>query len=419
MPLPLILGIAAGIAAAAGVGSGIHGGVKMKEANDTINSANERHKKNIKRFEDNNKNTTSAMDSIGKYELETMKKFQTFADLFEKIQNRPEFNSIKLSDVKLPEYDAEELKKVSVGAGIVLGGVGGAAAGTLGGVAAGGATTVAVMTLGTASTGTAIATLSGAAATNATLAALGGGAIAAGGGGIALGTAVLGGATLGVGLLVGGIIFNATGCKLSEKADEAWDQMKKAEEQINKICSYLKELRDTAKGYQGSLIKVNTIYNSHLDKMKQMIEVDHRTNWYAYSDEEQTMIENSAILTQLLYSMCKVQLVIKTNDKNGINKVNTEEVTASQNNADTVLLERGLAAITPQAYSSANKGTVVFEAYSGVNKTAVAYLINNRTGISVDLANQLLSTGGEVSADDPRGFAEQLKSYGIKASADK
>lgn len=99
MPLPLILGIAAGIAAAAGVGSGIHGGVKMKEANDTINSANERHKKNIKRFEDNNKNTTSAMDSLGKYELETMKKFQTFADLFEKIQNRPEFNSIKLSDV--------------------------------------------------------------------------------------------------------------------------------------------------------------------------------------------------------------------------------------------------------------------------------------------------------------------------------
>jgi len=46
---------------------------------------------------------------------------------------------------------------------------------------------------GTASTGTAIATLSGAAATNATLAALGGGSLAAGGGGIAAGGAVLGG----------------------------------------------------------------------------------------------------------------------------------------------------------------------------------------------------------------------------------
>ena len=46
-------------------------------------------------------------------------------------------------------------------------------------------------TFGTASTGTAISTLSGAAATNATLAWLGGGALAAGGGGTAAGTALL------------------------------------------------------------------------------------------------------------------------------------------------------------------------------------------------------------------------------------
>jgi len=50
-----------------------------------------------------------------------------------------------------------------------------------------------VTTFGAASTGTAIASLSGAAATNATLAWFGGGAIAAGGGGMAAGTAVIGG----------------------------------------------------------------------------------------------------------------------------------------------------------------------------------------------------------------------------------
>ena len=49
-----------------------------------------------------------------------------------------------------------------------------------------------VASLGTASTGTAISTLSGAAATKATLAWLGGGAIAAGGLGIAGGAVVLG-----------------------------------------------------------------------------------------------------------------------------------------------------------------------------------------------------------------------------------
>lgn len=50
-----------------------------------------------------------------------------------------------------------------------------------------------VSTFGSASTGAAIAGLSGVAATNATLAWLGGGAVAAGGGGIAVGSTVLGG----------------------------------------------------------------------------------------------------------------------------------------------------------------------------------------------------------------------------------
>ncbi|MDF5718281.1 MAG: hypothetical protein PUP93_31545 [Rhizonema sp. NSF051] len=59
----------------------------------------------------------------------------------------------------------------------------------------GGAITVAT-SVGVASTGTAISTLSGAAATNAMLAWFGGGAIAAGGGGMALGAAVLGGITV-------------------------------------------------------------------------------------------------------------------------------------------------------------------------------------------------------------------------------
>ena len=65
----------------------------------------------------------------------------------------------------------------------------------------------AVALWGTASTGTALSALSGAAATKATLAALGGGSLAAGGGGVALGTAVLG--TAGVGLVAAPIIASS------------------------------------------------------------------------------------------------------------------------------------------------------------------------------------------------------------------
>lgn len=159
MPLPLILGGAAAAAAAAGVGSAIHGGVKMKKAHDTMKSAEQRHQDNIARFEAQNKQTTEAMDALGKKELEILESFQKFSDIFDRIQNRPEFQEYSKDDVKIPMYNAEELKEVSVGAGVLLGGLGGAALGTAGGFAAAGATTAAVMAFGTASTGTAIASL--------------------------------------------------------------------------------------------------------------------------------------------------------------------------------------------------------------------------------------------------------------------
>ena len=81
---------------------------------------------------------------------------------------------------------------------------GGTAVGALAGVTAMGV----VSTFATASTGTAISALSGAAATNATLAWFGGGAIAAGGGGMALGAAVLTGGTAAVVMAAGaGIMY--------------------------------------------------------------------------------------------------------------------------------------------------------------------------------------------------------------------
>ena len=63
--------------------------------------------------------------------------------------------------------------------------------------------------IGTASTGTAISTLTGVAAGDATLAFLGGGALAAGGGGIAAGTAVLGGIVAVPALIIFGLVNHA------------------------------------------------------------------------------------------------------------------------------------------------------------------------------------------------------------------
>jgi len=112
-----------------------------------------------------------------------------------------------------------------------------------------------VTALASASTGTAISSLSGAAATNALLAFLGGGAVSSGGGGIAAGTIVLGGITAGafagVGALTGGILLSAHGSKAltrakkySAEVDKAVATLEKSWVAMDGIMERLKELKE-------------------------------------------------------------------------------------------------------------------------------------------------------------------------------
>ncbi len=325
MPLPLLIGGAAVVAGLTGVGTGIRGGVKMKEANDTMKEAQSVQEKAVQRFEANNTRTTRSMDALGKYEMEILSTFQGFSDVIEKIQGRPEFKAVTIEGVDLPKYEAEELKKVSTGAGVLLGGLGGAAAGTAGGFAAAGATTTAVLTFGTASTGAAIADLTGVAAANAGLAALGGGSIAAGGGGMALGTAVLGGATLGVGLLVGGVIFNFTGSKLSDKADEAYAQAQRTKKEVDKAVKYLEKLRTTSDNYYYMLQDVNREYRTNLDALKHIVNYSGKVNWSDFTEKEKKTTENTVLLVGLLFKMCQVKLVLQEKDGEDRNIINAQE----------------------------------------------------------------------------------------------
>ncbi len=334
MPLPVILGIVAAVAGTTGVGFGIHGGVQMKKANDKSKEAEKRNKSNQSRLNRVNKSAIQTMDMLGSNEMSIISDFKLFSDLFERIKNRPEFENIKIGNISIPKFNGEEIKKASVGASVLVGGLGGAALGTAGGFAASGATTAAVMALGTASTGTAISSLSGAAATNATLAALGGGSLAAGGGGMALGAAVLGAASAGVGILIGGVIFGCVGGKLSKKADEAWEQMLRNESQINKICTYLYNLQRTAERYNSTLMKMHNLYLEYIYKMRRIVE--KHVNWQEYSQEEKLVIENMVLIVGVLYNMCKVELVLKS-DNSEQNTINTKAINKAEKDAKEVL----------------------------------------------------------------------------------
>lgn len=176
-------------------------------------------------------------------------------DLVNSIANRPKDFDTEIAEIKTSresfinvcEFARQELeaaKKSALGAGA--------------GVATGAAIvsvapTVAMWvatTFGTASTGTAISALSGAAATNAALAWLGGGALAAGGGGMAAGHAFLalagpvGWGIAGVTLLSSIVLFSINKRKLDKKKKDEIEAVKNNTNTARKVAAQIQELLD-------------------------------------------------------------------------------------------------------------------------------------------------------------------------------
>lgn len=137
-------------------------------------------------------------------------------------------------------------------------------------------------TFGTASTGTAISTLSGAAATNAALAWLGGGAVAAGGGGTAEGTALLamagpiGWTIAGATLLTSILLFAKKRTKINKEKNEEIEAVKKnteavkeTEAKISQIINETKSIMDGVKtSYTDTLSSFGKDYQEFTEEQK-------------------------------------------------------------------------------------------------------------------------------------------------------
>lgn len=250
MPLPFIL---AGVAIAA-AGYGVKKGVDAKDDLDDAKSYNRRGERLASEFneklENQKTNTSEALEKYGllkKSATDSITEFQTLFDVTSKNSVKNDFNDKKRIVITKDE-EIEILKKIGVldsnlssaeavdrinTANIefsnISEGFQSVAAGSFAGVAAAGGTYLGVGTLATASTGTAISGLSGAAATNATLAWLGGGSLASGGLGMAGGTMVLGGLVAGPLLAIGGSVF---AYKAAQAKDEARSRYSKISAQV-------------------------------------------------------------------------------------------------------------------------------------------------------------------------------------------
>ena len=234
MPGPLIIGIGAGIAALIGAGA-------MADASDRKEKAKERYDDRLKKFraterhyESWQKKSDSKFKTLGQCRLEALKTLGKAVEFLKKarIRDRDLEQEFNITPQQLKAWEGASINAAEVLSGMA--GSVGAGAATAAGVYG------AVSLLGTASTGTAIATLSGAAAKSATLAWLGGGAIAAGGGGMALGTMVLGGVVAGPALLVAGLFAHSKAEKVETEVAEKIAEMDEAEVQIDQKIAVVK-----------------------------------------------------------------------------------------------------------------------------------------------------------------------------------
>ena len=309
MPLPLLLAIPA-LFGLAGIGV-----KKGFDAKSDFDEAKKLNKKAKKTYDDakytlkiNKRITNEKLKELGSLKFNLYNnELSKFVELFSQIKYLELENNIVIDKNKnITSFDLLSIKKSVVkfheiaGGGIASLGAGGLASfGALGGVGA----------LASASTGTAIASLSGVAATNATLAWLGGGALAAGGYGMAGGVIMLGGIAIAPLLAVGGWVLSS---KAEKAKDEAVMNLKKANsavEEINIIIVVLSGINNRVHEIINILNKLLNILKSMLIGVETLI---HKSNDYrSYNQNEKELIVATATFAKTIKNICDTPILDK------------------------------------------------------------------------------------------------------------
>ncbi len=250
MPLPLILAFGALFGAAA------YDAKKNKDAKETYENAESRHKNNIKKFEIQKDKTVANVKELENKEIEVVNSFEEFQRVFESIHNRPVFKSYQKTNVSIPQYSQTDFKKFK---------------------------------------------------------------------------------PLDLPIMATGIYFN--GFLNAKYADKAHKEVLKAEIEINKICDYLANLSAVANEYLKSLKHIESVYKEHLYTLKKIVFTDQKQDWNLFTEEEKLITENTVLLVGLLYEMCKVQIVLKSDNKDDLNTINYNDIDDNINKAVTFLKE--------------------------------------------------------------------------------
>ena len=290
MPLPLLFIGFAAATGSVGVGKSIKAGVDANAAKKINKNANELVEDGTNTLNSQRLACGRSLSQLGEEKLFVLNSTVAgFLDTFTKIKNvdfKESEGLEELSKLHIDESEFQEMRSMVNFAGSIAGG---AALGTTSGALVAFGAYGAAQALACASTGTAIASLSGAAATNATLAFFGGGSIAAGGLGMAGGTAVLGGLVAGPALMVVGLV---AGKAAKKNLDQAYTNQAEAiqiAEQLNTASLQCEAIRRRTYMFYNLLARLDAYFLPMLYKMEDIVNTEG-TDYRAYSKESKKVI---------------------------------------------------------------------------------------------------------------------------------
>lgn len=266
------------VAGAAAVGAAAVGfGAADRKAKKAV----EIKERAVKKHQEARDKVESVLQDLGEVKGEVYKGLGDLAKILEKIQERPEFNSI-VDGMTLPAFQLEEFKKLAVIYDILVGGVGGMAAGG------------------------------------------------------AVGVGLLGAGPLmaaGPGLLAGGSVLCVMAVKKLKRAAETVDEAKKIQAEADRLVTFYAEIEENVKKYQKELVKVKTVYDSNLAKVQKTIE--KKDSWEDFSKREKAAAQRAVELAQILYGLCEVSLTREGD--HGNDEVNKAELNRAISDAEDAL----------------------------------------------------------------------------------
>jgi hypothetical protein len=306
MALPLLF-IGAAVATGAVGGSktikAVSDNSKAGQINEIANQSIENARDELDR---QRKEVGAALESLGKEKLSILNRNVTdFVTTFEKIKNIDFQSSIGLEELKNLHIDQNTFQELKELGSFAIGVAGGAAAGVAGGALTAVGAYGAAMTFASASTGTAISALSGAAATNATLAFFGGGSLASGGLGMAGGMYVLGGLVAGPALMVMGMITEAKSKEKLEKALSNKAQADEIVESLNAASVQCSAIRRRTYMFYNLLAHLDALFLPQVWKMQDIVETEG-IDYRAYTLESKKAIAAAAS------TACTIKAVLDT-----------------------------------------------------------------------------------------------------------